>query len=376
MNRNQKLNWISPLILILTSIWVAHEGLELSNYIICFLILLTNGQLRIHVLKGKGILGSIFLELILIFFLSRNYGGMTYLLGYIAIFDALRFLKEERIVTIPFAMGIVFYILKDGQLEVLILNFLLLLVLVLLIMLNEKLYKSLKDLEDSFDKNRNYSYTLEDTKERLEKYNKNIEHLTQVEERNRISREIHDTIGHKLTATLLQLEAVIRTTDFSEDAMLKLSSVKDNLSGSIDILRKTVKNMGAKDNITGLNSLKKLVEDFQKSTDVNVELEIKGLVRKLYPSIELAIYKNVQESMTNAVRHGMCRNIKIKIEYLLNEVNFSIHNDGIGCEKVKLGMGLNGMQERTELVGGKLVIVPLQMGFEVTGTIPIMGEVG
>lgn len=376
MQRNEKLNWISPLILVLTTIWVAHEGMELRNYIIYFLILLTNGQLRIHVLKGKAILGSIFLEMILIFFISRNYGGMTYLLGYIAIFDALRFLNEERIVTIPFAMAIMFYILKDGQLEVLILNFLLLLVLVLLIILNEKLYKSLKELEDSFDKNRNYSYTLEDTKERLEKYNKTIERLAQGEERNRISREIHDTIGHKLTATLLQLEAVIRTTDFNEDAKVKLGSVRDNLSGSIDILRKTVKNMGGKDNITGLNSLKKLVNDFKKTTDVNVELEVKGLVRKLYPSIELAIYKNVQESMTNAVRHGMCSNIIVTIEYHLNAVNFSIHNDGISCEEVKMGMGLKGMQERTELVGGKLFIEPLEAGFEVKGTIPIMGEVG
>lgn len=376
MKSNEKLNWISPLILILTSIWVAHEGMDIQNYVIYFLILLTNGQLRIHVLKGKAILGSIFLELILIFFISRNYGGMTYLPGYIAIFDALRFLNEERTVAIPFALGIMFYVLKDGQLEVLILNFLLLLVLILLIVLNEKQYKSLKELEDSFDKNRNYSYTLEETKERLEKYNKNIEQLAQVEERNRISREIHDTIGHKLTATLLQLEAVIRTIDFNEDAKLKLGLVRDNLSGSIDILRKTVKNMGGKDNITGLNSLKKLVEDFQKSTDVNVELGITGLVRKLYPSIELAIYKNVQESMTNAVRHGMCSNIIITIEYHLNAVNFSIHNDGIGCEVVKLGMGLKGMQERTELVGGKLFIEPHQRGFEVKGTIPIMGEVG
>jgi len=71
----------------------------------------------------------------------------------------------------------------------------------------------------------------------------------------------------------------------------------------------------------------------------------------------------------------MCTEIGIQINYYSHEVNFSISNNGKGCEEVKMGMGLKGMKERTELIGGNLVIISKKDGFEVKGTIPVEGEI-
>lgn len=375
MSNNEKLNWISPFLLLLTSAWMAVNGIDLQEYMVFFLLLLANGQMRIHTFRGKTLILSVIAELILIFFLGQRFGGMSYMLVYIPMLDTLRFLSEERFLLTPFSLGVVIYLLVNRELEVIILNIALFLIFIMLILTVEKLHKSLLQLENNYDKNRNYSYQLEESKERLEKYNKNIERLAQMEERNRISREIHDSLGHKLTATLLQLEAVIRTSELNQSTKEMLNSVRDNLSSSIDTLRKTVKNISGNSSPVGINSIKKLALELQQSTQVEVQVELKGAVRKLYPSIELTIYKNVQEAMTNAIRHGMCNSIHIVIEYTLKEVIFSVTNDGIPCREVKMGMGLTGMKERTELVGGNLKVNSHLVGFEVTGIIPIMGEV-
>ena len=81
-----------------------------------------------------------------------------------------------------------------------------------------------------YDQNRSYSYQLEDTKKKLETYAKMIEHLSQAEERNRVAREIHDNIGHKLVSILIQLEAAIKILNIdSEKGKEILNSVRDNL---------------------------------------------------------------------------------------------------------------------------------------------------
>lgn len=375
MKKNKKLRWIPPFILLLVSIWVGMQGLNLKNYVIYFLIMLANGQIRTHFLNGKFILLSVFIDLGLAYFLHGKFFGMTYLLLYIPLFDGLYMLNEEKIATTIVSTGVLYWIIKDREPEIVLMNVLLLTVLILLIQTMGKMGKTIKDLEKHYDENRSYSYQLEETKERLEKFNRNIESVAQLEERNRISREIHDTIGHKLTATLLQLEAVIRVQKIEPDTRKILESVRDNLSASVDILRKTVKKIGVNTRIAGINSIRKLVQEFEESTSVKVNLDIKGIVRKLYPSIELAIYKNIQEAMTNAIRHGMCTSIDIEINYFHDKVIFSVNNDGKGCEEVSFGMGLKGMKERIELVGGELFIVGKTKGFEIKGIIPVEGDV-
>ncbi len=375
MKINEKLNWISLCILIFTSLWVTTSGADLRSYVIYFLIFLANGQLRNHFFRGKGLLFSIFLELILVYTVAQIYGGALYLLVYISVFDGLRLLSEEKIFTTIFSVGLLYLLLKDREMEIIILNILLLLTFVMLVMALDKMHKTIEELENNYDKNRKYSYQLEESKVRLEQYNRNIQSLAQMEERNRISHEIHDTIGHRLTAILLQIEAVIRTKNMAEDTKIMMQSIRDNLSESVDILRKTVKKISSHREVTGINSIKKLAMDFEKATAVKVNLEIKGLVRKLLPSIELTVFKNIQEAMTNAVRHGNCTEINILVIYNSNGLEFVIHNNGESCSDVKMGMGLKGMLERTELMGGNLQVGSKGKGFEVKGYIPIGGEV-
>ena len=375
MKKDEQIHWLSPLVLLLVSIWITKHGSELGSYIIFFLIILANGQIRLHILKGRSILISIFIELMAVYYLHEQYHGLTYLLVYIPLIDGLRLLGEEKIFATIISTGLLYWLIRMRELEIVLINVLLLIIVILLILSIDKMRRKIKELEKHYDENRKYSYQLEESKVRLELYNRNIENLAQMEERNRISREIHDTIGHKLTATLLQLEAVIRVSELKGDTKKMLESVRDNLSNSVDILRKTVKKVSGSQDITGINSIKKLVQDFQMSTSVEVSVEIKGMIRKLYPSIELAIYKNIQEAMTNAIRHGMCTEVYIHINYYAHEVEFSVGNNGKSCEEIKMGMGLKGMKERTELIGGRLIIESQKDGFQVKGTIPVEGEV-
>jgi signal transduction histidine kinase len=206
-----------------------------------------------------------------------------------------------------------------------------------------------------YDLLREKNKSLEISTKELMAYSKEVEEAAQWKERSRISEEIHDTVGHRLTGTLMQLEAaLVLQDDDREKSKAMLNGVKENLRETITILRNTLRQLKPKNVVSPIYSIESLVEEFKSSTGTNVNLKIIGNRVDLYPSLKVLLYKNTMEGLTNAVRHGHGKNVDITITFKENKVVLKISDDGIGCSKITTGMGLSAMEERTEALGGRL----------------------
>lgn len=226
------------------------------------------------------------------------------------------------------------------------------------------------DAEILYDRIRKVNYELEGARERLMDYSKQVEKVSQLEERNRISRELHDSIGHDLTGVFMQLDAAINLIkNDKEKGYELLESARQNVSNSIENVRQTVRAIAPVTTTNALKLLSELIEKFSEETGIAVHWSTSGTLYKLYPSIETTLYKNTREALTNSARHGHAKNIHINLEYHPEKIIYTIEDDGSGAHSIKKGFGLNGMIERIELVGGSIDF-SAENGFKILMVIP------
>lgn len=198
---------------------------------------------------------------------------------------------------------------------------------------------------------------LKNANERLRQYAIELEHMTEIRERNRLAREIHDTLGHTLTGVVMVSEAAIALVDVSPDAakermQMAAKSARDGLNDvrqSINALRPDALEKHSLE-----TALEKMIKDFHMTTSAVIYFEQEAGELKFAEDEEDVIYRVVQECMTNAVRHGHATEIGIRMERNDNVLIVDIRDNGMGCETVKEGFGLYHMQERLELLGGSL----------------------
>lgn len=207
-----------------------------------------------------------------------------------------------------------------------------------------------------------------DTHKQLKEYTDELKRLSVVEERNRIARDIHDTLGHNMTALIMQLQMAdhyLKSDTEKSTEMLKssLNTARESLSK----IREVVETLRGKE-ISPEITIKTLVEEFSKKTGADIQLKIEGEISKNY-NINSAIYHILQEGMTNAVRHGNAYKIWINLTYSDENIKFNIKDNGAGALVLIEGFGLKGIRERVESFGGK-VEFELQNGFIIDGIIP------
>lgn len=341
------------------------------GFVLALLFYLLNMQIRYLILKDNSALLSLLIELIIVCYLSISFGGLIYLAVYIILGYGIEYFEKYLYGISALSLSALIYLLKDKSIEYIILNVFVFAAIWILLMTLKKTSRKVTDLEYLYDDVRRYSYELEKAKKQVEMYSKKVEEFTQIEERNRISEEIHDTIGHRLTALLIQMEAGLRILDLDESkGRSLLGESRDNLRESIDVLRNTVKGMKPKEYRSFIDSMQNMTDEFKKSTGINAIFKILGNPLKLSPGVELVLYKNLQESLTNSARHGKPHNIDIILKYNENSVALTVKDDGTGCSEVKRGMGITGMEERIRFVGGSLAFFS-DKGFTFEFIIPI-----
>jgi signal transduction histidine kinase len=203
---------------------------------------------------------------------------------------------------------------------------------------------------------KNLNKELKEHKEKLEfaniqlqNYAERIEEIAKIKERNRLAREIHDTVGHYLTGIALGLSAteelIKKGSQFVLDQIQRLKDLAQQ--GLVDIrrsLKELKPDMLEKGNLE--KALHHLVNEINLSTTRQIKLQISGSLNKLNPQIDETIYRIIQESITNAVRHGDAMNIEIGIDVDENGVHVSVIDDGKGAEKIVEGFGLYYMKQR------------------------------
>lgn len=198
------------------------------------------------------------------------------------------------------------------------------------------------------------------------------EYLYKLEERNRISQEIHDRIGHTMTGALIQMEAAKRMmqTDNVQTAIDLLQNAINISNEGIERIRVTLKQMKPPQEQIGINRMKLMIDDFTTNHQLSVPFTYKGNLDVISPVQWKVIHENVGEALTNALKYADATTISIDIQVLNKLVKTEVKDNGRGADKVKKGLGIVGMEERTATVGGKIIIDGTD-GFSVTTLLPV-----
>ncbi len=194
---------------------------------------------------------------------------------------------------------------------------------------------------------------LEETNRKLHETMNALEEMTALKERNRIAREIHDTVGHTLTTVLIEMEAGKRLIRKDTGlAMEKLELAQGQVRKGLNDIRQSVRTLkDGSDIVTFLPSLNLLVQETEKHTGVSVKCILLPLP-PLSHEQEKVLYSALQEGLTNGIRHGQGTAFVFKLRHNEGYVHFSLEDNGLGCGSINLGFGLTAMKERVEKLGG------------------------
>ena len=203
---------------------------------------------------------------------------------------------------------------------------------------------------------------IKDVKERQEFGLKIIE--AQEEERKRLSREIHDGPAQLLAHVMMRsniIEKIYRERGF-EEAHIELKNLKKLVRNALYEVRHIIYDLRpmALDDLGLVPTLRKYlqtVEDYNKTSKIHFTYI--GDERRLNPKMEVALFRLVQESVQNALKHAKAKNISVKMEMGKNTVSLMVKDDGTGFdpeEKKEGSFGIRGMKERVELLNGELKI--------------------
>lgn len=197
--------------------------------------------------------------------------------------------------------------------------------------------------------------------------------MGEIEERNRIAREIHDTLGHTMTGLSAGIDACIALIDYSVDETKKQLNIISGVArqGLKDVRRSMKKLRPDTLERESLESaIEKLITEMMSTSKVSIEFQ------SFLPSLvfeddeEDTIYRIVQEGITNAIRHGHASRIFINFKKVDIWLVIRIRDNGIGCKDIYKGFGLTHMKERVDMLHGT-VTYSSNNGFQVVAKLPI-----
>jgi signal transduction histidine kinase len=180
-------------------------------------------------------------------------------------------------------------------------------------------------------------------------------------ERRRLARELHDETGQALTSILLGLRTV---DDARDEAELRgaVTLVRDLVRTTLEDVRRLAVELrpSALDDFGLVAALERLTQTFGEQTEIAVRFEqLLPNAERLPAEVETALYRIVQESLTNVVKHARASNVRVVLARTDDSVSLLIEDDGVGFDPnspSENGIGLVGMQERVALLGGQLII--------------------
>jgi signal transduction histidine kinase len=190
---------------------------------------------------------------------------------------------------------------------------------------------------------------------------------SRVSERLRIARELHDVIGHHLTALSLNLEVASRTTEAKAKEQVERSKAIAKLL--LSDVREVVSTLRENESIDISKALHSLVEGIPKP---QIHLSVPSELKLEDPNRAHVLIRCLQEIITNTVKHAQAENLWLSLERTSKGITIHAKDDGHGAKTVTTGNGLRGMRERLEQIGGNLSFSSqLGKGFELSAYLPI-----
>jgi signal transduction histidine kinase len=198
---------------------------------------------------------------------------------------------------------------------------------------------------------------------RLSTFAVNAEALAISQERNRLARELHDTLAHALSATSIQLEAsqALRKTHAEKADDLVARSL-DNVRQGLNETRRALESLRASplDDLGLVGTLRQKATEMAQQYGWKLTLEIPLAMEPLQPLIEQTLYRIADEALTNIGRHARAHAVHVQLNRGEQGLTLMVRDDGQGFDLKKVDaqkhFGLLGMRERAELAGGSLKV--------------------
>ncbi len=194
-----------------------------------------------------------------------------------------------------------------------------------------------------------------------------LANASRLAERERISRELHDTLGHHLTALSLNLEAAGHMAN--DTALTQIQRAQEVTKSLLGDVRQVVSALRTEEPARLRESLANMVENVAAP---RIHLSLPDDLAIADPVAAHTVMRCVQEAVTNAMRHANADNLWIELVCSANRIEVRATDDGLGVQQVRPGHGLAGMCERVESLGGRLEISSKPgEGFSLTVSIPV-----
>jgi signal transduction histidine kinase len=215
---------------------------------------------------------------------------------------------------------------------------------------------------------------LQKANQQLAEYAEQVAQLATMRERNRLAREVHDTLGHYLTVINVQLEVVTKLID-SNPARAREAALKSKqlASEGLNEVRRSVSALRP----TPLEdrplpeAIRALIET-SRDAGLMVTFEQTGLVRAVSPEIETVLYRAAQESLTNIRKHAHASAANVRLAYDSNAISLRVRDNGVGRKGSDDNVGLGALRERAAALNGTVLAENhLEGGFLLEVTLPL-----
>lgn len=194
-------------------------------------------------------------------------------------------------------------------------------------------------------------------------------------ERHRITRDLHDVVGQTLTNIIMMMDAALhRSVHDPVETVKLLRWIRKQAQTGLEETRSVLYELRALKpaRIRGLRALKALVETFSRLSRIKTKVEWGNLPWTFDPGQETAVYHLVQESLSNAFRHGSASRIDLHFQVEKGVLHIMVRDNGKGGPDAALGLGQRGMEERLARWGGSVSFQSQPYGYMVTAAMPFL----
>lgn len=351
--------------IIISTIFIGVSFLQFDRFdtilVFLILILIINNQLRYFRYKDNNgfIFISILLEWVIASITYEKYGGILmsyFILGFSDIFFLLN-KTVLRYICIILGFSIFIYTISSLQAIEIYSYIISIISIIILSLIVEIQDERRENIEILYEQLKLSKQQLTKKNSELNQYSKSLKDLTLLKERNRISREIHDSVGHSLSTIIIQLDAIEKVlhTDGKRASEMILNLRSFSKSGLEDI-RNVLKELKPKDysEYEIILKIEELVNNFMELTDVEVNIIYSKEKYGVKEEISNVLYRAIQEFLLNSIKHGKASKVNLFLNFEEQELIVSIKDNGCGTDKIHIGMGLMSLKERVEEVNGNV----------------------
>ncbi len=201
---------------------------------------------------------------------------------------------------------------------------------------------------------------------KLQAYSATLRETAALEERSRFSIRIHDKLGHNISGSIILLEgAKLNMKTNPEQAEKTLKTAIENLRGSVDSIRGALREERPKRGTASASELKELLERFSLNYEIKTNFSVEGDTEMISAPVWSCLKDNLTEALTNTVKHSNANEFSFKIRVYDKMIRAEFADNGSGASGFSKGMGLDGIEDRVTVCGGKCLFQCGVTGFKI-----------